>query len=161
MRKRKGQPMNATIVCTSVSHGNTMRIAETMGRVLAARVVDPEQIDPAELSGSDLVGFGSGIFNMDFHPRLREFVASLPTVDRQAAFVFATSGLPVPPFKRYTRHFAQALERKGYDVVGTFICRGFDTWLPFRIVGGIAKGRPTAAELDAAREFAEGLRHAR
>lgn len=150
--------MNATIVCTSVSHGNTMRIAETMGQVLRARVVDPEQIDPADLSGSDLVGFGSGIFNMNFHPRLRDFIESLPTVDGQAAFVFATSGLPEPPFKRYTRDLARVLERKGYDVVDTFICRGYDTWFPFRIVGGVAKGRPTAAELDAARQFAEGLR---
>lgn len=149
--------MKATIVCTSVSHGNTMRIATVMGQVLSARVVDPDQVDAAELSESDLVGFGSGIFNLDFHPRLRQFVDSLPNMEPRRAFVFTTSGFPEPPFKRYTRNFGRALERKGFDVVGTFICRGYDTWFPLRIVGGISKGHPTAAEIEAAREFAEGL----
>jgi len=43
-------------------------------------------------------------------------------------------------------------------VVDKFSCRGFDTWLPLRLVGGLNKGRPNAADLDAARAFATRLR---
>ncbi|MFI6211331.1 hypothetical protein ACIBCD_04995 [Nocardia brasiliensis] len=39
-----------------------------------------------------------------------------------------------------------------------FTCRGFDTWLPLEIVGGIRKGHPDADDLDAARTCAVGLR---
>ncbi|MDT0451002.1 flavodoxin family protein [Streptomyces hesseae] len=150
--------MRAVIVCTSVSHGNTKRIADVMGRVLEARVVEPEQVDVAELAAYDLVGFGSGIFTQNVHPRLSRFVQSLPEGRYRKAFVFTTSGLPEPPFRPHTRSLVRLLERKGFDVSDTFQCRGYDTWLPFKLVGGIKKGRPDATDLEAARAFAEGLK---
>ncbi|MEU3353772.1 flavodoxin family protein [Streptomyces sp. NPDC037389] len=150
--------MRTVIVCTSVSHGNTKRIADVMGRVLEARVVEPEQVDVAELAAYDLVGFGSGIFTQNVHPRLRRFAESLPEGRYRKAFVFTTSGLPEPPFRPHTRSLARLLEEKGFDVSDTFQCRGYDTSLPFNLVGGIKKGRPDASDLEAARAFAEGLR---
>ncbi|MGW2491449.1 flavodoxin family protein [Streptomyces sp. NPDC001606] len=139
------------IICTSVSHGNTRRIAEAMGEVLGAPVVEPEEAH--SLEEYDLVGFGSGIFLQKFHPRLREFAAALPQ-GRGRAFVFATSGLPSPRFGPMVR----LLEDKGLAVEDTFSCRGFDTWAPFKLVGGIRKGRPDHTDLAAARAFAEKLR---
>ncbi|GAB2713122.1 flavodoxin family protein [Kitasatospora kifunensis] len=155
--------MKAIIVCASVSHGNTRRIADVMGQVLQAPVVDPEQIGTAELSAYDLVGFGSGIFSGKFHPRLRRFVRSLPQGERpqgerHSAFVFATSGLPEPGFRPFSRPLVRLLEQKGFEVSDTFSCRGFDTWLPFKLVGGINKARPDADDLAAALTFAQGLR---
>ncbi|MEU5532589.1 flavodoxin family protein [Streptomyces sp. NPDC020362] len=150
--------MKAMIVCVSVSHGNTKRVADVMGHALEAPVVAPEQVDTAELSACDLVGFGSGIFSMSFHPRLRQFVRALPRERPRKAFVFATSGFPEPPFRPYTRPLAGVLARKGFEVVDSFSCRALDTWLPFKPVGGIRKGRPDTTDLEAARTFAEGLR---
>ncbi|MEU8895031.1 flavodoxin family protein [Nocardia sp. NPDC048505] len=150
--------MKVVIVCTSVSHGNTQRVAEAVGRVLDARVVAPGEIGPAELAAYDLVGFASGIFTMDFHPDLRRFVAALPNGQRGKAFVLCTSGFPEPPFRRYVRTFTRTLERKGFEVTDAFHCRGFDTWLPLRVVGGVSKGHPDPADIAAAVAFAEELR---
>jgi flavodoxin len=150
--------MKAVIVCASASHGNTKRIADVMGQVLEAVVVDPDQVDTAELAACDLVGFGSGIFSWQFHPRLRQFVRSLPAGERRTAFVFATSGLPEVRVRPFTRPLVRLLEQKGFEVADTFSCRGYDTWLPFKLVGGINKQRPDAGDLEAARAFAEGLR---
>ncbi|KUN04835.1 flavodoxin [Streptomyces yokosukanensis] len=141
------------IICTSVSHGNTRRVAEAMAEVLGAKVVEPDQVDPAELGDYDLVGFGSGIFNQRFHPDLLRFVSSLPQ-QHGGAFVFATSGLPWVRFAPLLR----GLRSKGFTAAGTFSCRAFDTWAPFKPVGGIRKGRPDRSDLQAARHFAEGLR---
>ncbi|WP_410662305.1 flavodoxin family protein [Amycolatopsis sp. lyj-84] len=149
--------MKVVIVCVSVSHGNTERVAEVMAEVLGARVVSPEEVDLADLDSCDLVGFGSGIFGMDFHPRLSRFVREMPEKLGHKAFVFSTSGLPEPRFRRYTGRLSRLLGRKGFDVVGTFSCRGFDTWLPFELVGGISKNRPGSDDLEAARRFAESL----
>ncbi|WP_067540925.1 flavodoxin family protein [Nocardia crassostreae] len=150
--------MTALIVCTSVSHGNTQRVAEVIGEVLEARIVDPGQLDPAELPAYDMVGFGSGIFNMNFHPRLRQFIRKLPASQRQEAFVFCTSGFPEPRLRPYMHSMANTLEQKGFEVIGGFSCRAFDTWLPLRLVGGINKNRPNADDLAEARAFAEALR---
>jgi flavodoxin len=154
--------MKAVIVCASVSHGNTGRIAEVMGSVLSAPVVEPEEVDPAELAAYDLVGLGSGIFSGRFHPRLRRFAAALPAVATEGpcgrAFVLTTSGLPEPRFRPFTRPMERLLERKGFAVTEGFSCRGYDTWLPFRLVGGIHRTRPDADDLAAAHAFAERLR---
>ncbi|MEU8844704.1 hypothetical protein AB0C70_00335 [Streptomyces sp. NPDC048564] len=44
---------------------------------------------------------------------------------------------------------------------GSFSCRAFDTWTPFKLVGGINKQRPNAGDLAAARAFAGRLRDGR
>ncbi|MVU76032.1 flavodoxin [Nocardia sp. ET3-3] len=145
--------MKALIVCVSVSHGNTRRIAEAMGEVLEATVVEPEQVDVNQLGSYDVVGFGSGIFHQRFHPRLRAFVRNLPKERRGKAFVYVTSGFP-PQIWPMTR----LVTRAGFEVADTFAVRAFDTWAPLRLVGGINKGRPDATDVDAARAFAAGLR---
>ncbi|MER7468887.1 flavodoxin family protein [Streptomyces sp. NPDC097981] len=149
--------MKAVIVCTSVSHGNTRRVADSMAQVLGAKVVSPEQADLTELAGADLLGFGSGVFYSRLHPRLTDFVKALPT-RRGRAFVFATSGLPEIPLAPFTRPLVQLLEGKGFELDGSFSCRAFDTWTPFKLVGGINKQRPNVGDLAAARAFAGRLR---
>lgn len=152
--------MKAVIVCASVSHGNTRRVADSMAQALGAKVVSPERADPAELAGADLVGFGSGVFYSRLHPRLTDFVKALPA-RRGRAFVFATSGLPEIPLAPFTRPLVRLLEAKGFEVTGSFSCRAFDTWAPFKLVGGINGQRPNAEDLAAARAFAERLRDGR
>ena len=149
--------MKTLIVCVSVSHGNTRKIAETMADVLKARVLDPEAVDVTTVADYDLVGFGSGIFGMAFHRRLHDFVRELPPGQGKRAFVFATRGGPNLTSWLYIRPMVRRLQAKGFEVVGTFSCPGFDTWLPLRLIGGLNKGRPNAADLDAARAFAAGL----
>ncbi|MFD3942576.1 flavodoxin family protein [Streptomyces sp. NPDC058579] len=152
--------MKTVIVCVSLSHGNTRRVADSMAQVLGAKVVSPEQADPAELAAADLVGFGSGVFYSRLHRDLVDFVKALPA-GRGRAFVFATSGLPELPPAPFTRPLARLLEGKGFEVEGSFLCRAFDTWAPFKLVGGLNKQRPNAGDLDAARAFAERLRDGR
>ncbi|MFD0354217.1 flavodoxin family protein [Streptomyces sp. NPDC127110] len=149
--------MKSVIVCTSVSHGNTRRVADTMARVLGAAVVSPGEADLAELAAADLVGFGSGVYLGRLHPNLTGLVRALPNV-RGRAFVFATSGLPELRPAPYTRPLVRRLAAKGFRVEGTFTCRALDTWGPFGLVGGVNRQRPDAGDLAAARAFAERLR---
>lgn len=154
--------MKTLIVCVSVSHGNTTKIAHAIAGVLDATVVDPDDIDAAAVADYDLVGFGSGIFGMAFHPRLRDFVRDLPRVHgKKAAFVFATRGGPKFTSRLYFPRMERLLASKGFELAGTFSCRGFDTWRPLKIVGGLNKGHPNEADLDAARSFAAGLTRSR
>lgn len=149
--------MKSLIVCVSVSHGNTRRVAEAMAEILGAPVVEPGDVRPSDLGGYDLVGFGSGVYAMAVHPRLRRFIRSIPREDGGRAFVFTTRGGPEPPLWSYAAPVQRLLERRGFEVLDTFSCRGFDTWLPLRLVGGLNKGRPNGADLDAARAFARRL----
>jgi flavodoxin len=150
--------MTTMIVTSSKSpHGNTRRVADALGEVLDARVLSPEQATPDVLAQADRIGFGSGIYWLNFDERLAACVRSLPDMTGHDAFVFATSGLPEPPFRRYTRTLGRVLEAKGFRVAGTFTCRGVDTWGPFKLFGGVGKGRPNDSDLTAARAFATQL----
>jgi flavodoxin len=144
-------------VCVSVSHGNTRKVADAMADVLAADVRTPAEIAPAAVAEYELVGVGSGVFAMAPHPEIAAFVDRLPRVDGVRAFVFATSGLGRILTRPGTRSLAARLRDKGFRVGDSFCCRGYDTWLPLRLVGGLNKGRPNTTDLDHARAFARRL----
>lgn len=150
---------NSIILCTSVSHGNTKRIADAIAGVLDAPVVSPSDAnrDGPHVDDADLVGFGSGIYLGKFHAELLKFVDSLPPQNGRKAFLFATSGLPESRVFRFSGSFVDKLEDKGFDVVGGFSCRGFDTFGPFKLIGGIRKGKPDDDDLASARAFAAHL----
>ncbi|OBF93523.1 flavodoxin [Mycobacterium sp. 852014-52450_SCH5900713] len=147
--------MRSLIVCASRSHGNTRLVADRMAAVLGAEVVTPESVDPGTVHDYDLVGFGSGIYYMMMDARLRKLIRQLPAADHPtAAFTFFTSGAREVPLLGYHKPVREKLEQKGFDVVGSFSCRGFDTVGPFGFIGGINRGRPNEHDLDRAAAFA-------
>ena len=49
------------------------------------------------------------------------------------------------------------LEGKHADLIGKYSCKGYDTYGPFKLVGGIAKGHPDEKDLMAAVDFYKGI----
>jgi flavodoxin len=156
--KIEGKTMKSLIICVSVSHGNTRHVADYMAEVLDAEVVEPEAVDVDKLGEYDLVGFGSGIYFMAVHARLRDLIRRLPRVDGVRAFTFFTSGTGTIPLMNYDKWVRNQLEEKGFEVLDSFSCRGLDTVGPFGFIGGINKGRPDGRDLDLAAMFAKRLR---
>lgn len=63
------------ILCKSVHHENTARVAEIIASVLGADVLSPEEMPHASLKNYQLVGFGSGVYYGRMHESL--FTGSL------------------------------------------------------------------------------------
>ena len=55
------------------------------------------------------------------------------------------------------RSIEQILDKKHASVVGKFGCKGYDTFGPFKLVGGIAKGHPDDKDIQNAVEFVKDL----
>lgn len=147
--------MKTLIVCQSVHHGNTKKIADAMAAVLHAEVVSPRDVDVAALSGYDLIGFGSGIAFGKHYTGLLKLVDGLPVLSRKA-FVFSTRG--TRRLWAYHRALKRQLAEKGSTIVGEFSCRGFDTNGPLlKLIGGVARGRPNEQDLRDAQGFARSL----
>lgn len=147
--------MRSLIVVVSVHHGNTKKVASALSGVLEGVVKEPEEVSREELALYDLFGFGSGIYFGKFHRRLVRFVESLPFSGGKRAFVFSTSGLGK---EGYNRALSELLVRRGFVVLGSFACRGFDTFGPLKLFGGINRGRPNAEDLENAVRFAQDIR---
>ena len=121
-----------------------------------SNAVFPAECPYARLAGCDLLGIGSGIYYGRLHDEILQWVRGLPDVYARAlpVFIFTTSGLPfLATF--WHRPLKHALARKGYEVVGEFACRGFDTWGPLWLTGGLNWRHPDERDLARAREFAQ------
>ena len=146
------------IICASVHHGNTARVARAMADVLGADVASPREVSSATLAGYDLLGCGSGVYYGRLHEDLTAWLRAQPdrAAPRRPAFVFSTSGLPWLS-KAWHAPVKRLLQAKGFEVVAEFACRGFDTWGPLWFTGGLNRKHPDDRDLDRARRFAAGL----
>jgi flavodoxin len=117
-----------------------------------------EQVNANMLEQYDLIGFGSGIYFGKHHESLLDFVGKLPVFKNKKAFIFSTSGLRKIRFiHNFDKSLKERLQRKGFDIIGEFSCRGYDTSKAAMIVDGINKGRPNAEDLKKAEHFVSSV----
>ena len=129
-----------------------------MSDVLNAGLLRVEEVDVNVLAAYDLIGFGSGIYFGRYHKSLLELIDRLPMLENKKAFIFSTSGLRKIPFIHdFDKPLKEKLLQKGFNIVGKFSCRGFDTSQAAKIIGGINRGRPDEKDLNQAENFARGL----
>jgi flavodoxin len=148
------------IVYVSVHHGNTERVAKVIADILDADMLKLSQADAIVLERYDLIGFGSGIYSGKHHKSLLDFVDGLPMLKNKKAFIFSTSGLRKMRFIHdFDKPMEERLQRKGFDIIGEFSCRGYDTSKAAMIIGGINRGRPNTRDLQQAGDFARRLRN--
>lgn len=152
--------MKILIVYISVHHGNTEKVARTMANVLAANLIQVREANAAVLEQYDLIGFGSGIYFGRHHESVLDFVDRLPVLRNKKAFIFSTSGLRrIPLVHDFDKPLRKRLQRKGFDIVADFSCRGLDTYRATGLVGGINRGRPSDEDLKRAEDFARSLKN--
>jgi flavodoxin len=147
--------MKTLIAYISVHHQNTEKVAKAIATELGADLMLAAKAHPDSVTTYDLIGFGSGIYFLKFHKTLLQFIAGLSTVAGKRAFVFSTSG-----DGGTERHAAlkEQLMNRGFSIVGDFACKGWNTWGPLKLVGGINKGRPNEEDLEHARVFARKIK---
>jgi flavodoxin len=146
--------VKALVVCISVHHGNTEKIAASIARALGAELRKPKEVESIQEYG--LIGFGSGIYYWRHHKALLNLVDRLPDSRGKRVFIFSTSGIIVKWLLH--RSLKKRLLKKGFDIVGEFFCKGFDTNGPLKLIGGINKGRPNETDIRRAGEFGRALK---
>ncbi|MFM7034329.1 MAG: flavodoxin family protein [Planctomycetia bacterium] len=151
----------ALIVCKSVHHQNTAKIARAMADVLGAECVSPNECSYEKLASCKILGLGSGVYYGRVHDELWQWVRDMPEkyTENLSVFIFTTSGLPVLA-KLWHWPLKSALMNKGYEVMAEFSCRGFDTWGPLWLTGGLNKTHPDERDIQQARDFAGKLSRA-
>lgn len=141
--------MKTAICYYSRRHGNTRKVLEAMAREGSIDLIDVTTRQTVRLDAYDCIGFASGIYGFEFHKAVVSFARQyLPDV-KPVFFVYTYGGA--------RGNGAKVLERlareKGCPVLGEFSCKGYDTFGPFKLVGGLSKGHPDARDLEDARRF--------
>ena len=142
--------MNVAICYYSVHHGNTKKIVKAIkDNFPDVKLVDATKHDDVDLSRCDVIGFASGIYaGRPGKPLLK--IAENSLLDGKKVFFIATSSMRLDSFLKPLRDIAA---KKNCEVVGEYQCRGYDTFGPLKLTGGVAKGHPDDAEIAAAVEL--------
>ena len=140
--------MKTAICYYSRHHGNTLKVLEAMAEAAGADLIDVTSRIAARLPQYDRIGFASGIYYSKFHEAVVNYAAQYLPV--------CTHGSKDCPEKYYAA-IRQIAEQKGCPVLGCFSCRGYDTFGPFKLIGGMAKGHPDETDLQKARDFISRL----
>ena len=145
--------MRTVIVYYSNHHGNTKKLLDAIAAAEEVTLIDVTEQPDANLTSFDRIGFASGIYYSSFAKALL-FFASEYLPENKDVFYIYTHGAPVGGFLKGIREIA---EKKHCRELGAYHCLGFDTFGPFKLVGGIAKGHPTEKEIADAVKFYQGL----
>ena len=145
--------MITAIVYYSRHHGNTKKLLDAISESNEVTLIDVTEQPSADLSAYDRIGLASGIYYNSFSKQLLEFAEKhLP--EKKKVFYIYTHGAPKGMFLNAVRKIA---EQKHCREIGSYHCLGFDTFGPFKLVGGIAKGHPTEEEIKEAVAFYQKL----
>ena len=144
--------MKTAIVYCSKHHENTKRLVDAIAEEYAITQIDALQNPEASLSDYDLIGFASGIYYGKFNRFVLQAAASMPKGRR--VFFLYTCGAKKDG---YTKAIAGAVLKRNAQILGEYGCLGYDTFGPFKLIGGIAKGHPNYDEIRGAVDFFAGL----
>ena len=145
--------MKTAICYYSRHHGNTLKVLEAMARGNDIDLIDVTARTAVHLEEYDCIGFASGIYYSKFQKSVLDFAGQYLPEGKDVFFVYTCGSVG----KGYTKAIAEAAAAKKAHILGEYGCRGFDTFGPFKLVGGIAKGHPDADDLQKARDFYQSI----
>lgn len=150
---KEGFVMKTAILYYSEHHGNTKKLLDAIALEHEVTLVNITKETDPDLSGYDRVGLASGIYYGTLAKQLITWAKErLP--EGKDIFLIVTQGAASGDFLKEIRGIT---EGKHCKLLGSYTCRGFDTFGPFKLVGGIAKGHPTEEEIRKAVSFYAGL----
>ncbi len=141
--------MKTAICYYSRHHGNTRKVLEAMAQEGEVDLIDVTTRQAVRLEDYDYIGFASGIYGFDFQKSVAAFARHYLPQGKPVFFVYTYGGAKGNGAKAV----AEIAKEKHCPVLGEFSCKGYDTFGPFKLIGGIAKGHPNERDLENARKF--------
>ena len=141
------------IIYASKHHGNTYKLVKAISEKYDIDQFDAENLHSMDLSPYDLIGFASGIDFGKFYPSVEQFLKdNLP--ENKKVFFLYTCAKKNPKF---TENIKREALKRGAVIMGEYGCRGYNTYGPWKVIGGMNKNHPSQQELEEAIHFYEVL----
>lgn len=145
--------MKTAIIYESTHHGNTKKLVDAIAAKHDVDVIGFEQADKAKLEEYDIIGLASGIAYGKFYKGITEAAKGFLSNGKKVFFLY-TCGKNSRDYSENIRGIAEA---RGCVSLGSYGCTGFDTYGPFKLIGGLNKNHPDADEIKAAVDFFEKI----
>lgn len=145
--------MKTLIIYESTHHGNTRKLCNAIAA--ADKDVTLSEVGKAKIHWDeyDLIGFASGIAFGKFYAGVTGAAEKIPSGKR--VFFLYTCGRNS---RDLSAKIAETVKTRGCTVLGSYGCKGFDSYGPFKLLGGINKNHPDLTECNEAVEFYHRLK---
>ena len=141
------------IVYASTHHGNTRKLVEAIAQKHMLTQIDATLQQQADLSEYNLIGFASGIDFGKFYDSVEVFLKNNLPENKPVFFLYTCAMLR----DGFTKSIREEALKKNAVVLGEYGCRGFNTYGPWKLIGGMNKAHPTPEETTSAVCFFESL----
>ena len=153
-RNREVEIMSkAAIVYASKHHGNTFRLVLAIVERYDVVLINAEKQKQEDLSKYDLIGFASGIDFGNYYDSVVEFLKENLPEHKKVFFIYTCAKIS----HRFTASVKAAALEKNAVLMGEYGCRGYNTYGPWKLIGGMNKNHPTEDEIEEAIRFYETL----
>ena len=141
------------IIYASTHHGNTRKLVDAIAQQYDITQIDADKQKNADLSEYDLIGFASGIDFGKFYDCVEQFVEVNLPKHKQIFFLYTCA----KPNDRFTQSIKAKAARKHAVFLGEYGCKGYNTYGPWKLIGGMNKNHPSPKEVDGVIRFFESL----
>ncbi len=145
--------MKTAIVYYSKHHGNTKILLDSVAKKHDITFIDATKDQTPNLTGFDRIGFASGIYYSKFHKSVLKIAEQCLPDGKEVFFVYTYGAKKTG----YTAAITDAVLKHSSKLLGEYGCFGFNTFGPFKLIGGIAKGHPDTTDINGVVNFYEGL----
>ena len=140
---------NTVIVYASTHHGNTEKLVQAIAAEYPVDLVNIAADGTGDLSAYERIGIASGVAFGKYYPEMLAYLSEHLPEDKKVFFIH-TAGKPEE------KQCAAAKETAGSrhcECLGVFCCKGYDTYGPFKLIGGLNRSHPDAEDIAAAKQF--------
>ena len=138
---------------SSTHHGNTEKVLNKIKEKFPETVlIKAGDFNPDDFNRYEAIGFASGIFYFKFAKSVDKLFEQALVSGVQKLFFIYTAGAVNAGFEKTLR---KKTEQSGKICMGIFGCKGFDTFGPLKLIGGLNKNRPNEKDFKNAIDFFE------
>ena len=141
------------IVYTSMHHGNTFKLVKAISDKYHIEIIDATEKSVVDLQKYDVIGFASGIDFGKFYETIENFAKENLPIKKQVFFLYTCA----MERKGFTNSMREIVAKKDAEVLGEYGCKGYNTYGPWKVIGGMNKKHPTEEEILLAVKFFENL----
>lgn len=143
----------SVIVYASKHHGNTYKLAKAISDKYEIAMIDVTKEKQVDLQEYDIIGFASGIDFGKFYVEIEDFAKENLPLQKQVFFLYTCAMVR----DGFTDSIKEIAFEKEAIILGEYGCRGYNTYGPWKLIGGMNKNHPTEDEIQDCVNFYKNL----
>ena len=139
------------IIYESKHQGNTYKLVKKISDKYKIEIINAAEPSAVNLDKYDIIGLASGIDFGKFYKSVENFAKQNLPMKKKVFFIYTCA----MDRKGFTDSIKEIVLEKEGIILGEFGCKGYNTYGPWKIIGGMKKKHPTEKEVESAMKFFE------